>query len=250
MLKGYVESRTAQRIPFMQDLAIRLEKDGAAFASGTATDISAGGIQFVLPWGHEVLSEGERIEIQFELPVIGTTLIRAEVRHFRYGINTEQHRFIYYGAKFLDLTLETWECLYDFCQPPEPAPDEAAETPRPKTPAEEKERKDIRVSANIPAQVQLPDGRSILGIIEDISYGGVRVRLPEEIVKDTPLTITPLTKSEPFTVGGVCAWTKSHAPASPDFSCGVFFNRLDTDQFNQLRTLIFKLAQAEPVESP
>jgi c-di-GMP-binding flagellar brake protein YcgR len=248
MIKGYVESRVGQRIPFKQELSIRLEKDDANFASGTATDISAGGIQFFLPWGHEVMTAGDRIELHFELPVIGVTVIRAEIRHLQYGINTEQSRFIFYGAKFLDLSIETWECLYDFCRPSEPAPAGTAETPHQKTPAEEKDRKDIRVSADIPARIQLPEGHFVTGVIEDISYGGVRVRVPEEILKDTPLTVTPLTKSEPFTIGGVCVWTKNHAPAEPEFSCGVFFNRLDTDQFNQLRSLIFKLAQEEKTD--
>lgn len=241
MIKGLVERRVARRVPFHYEIDIHLQKDDLSQVVANATDISAGGIQFSIPWGTEILKEGDVVELHFDLPIIGKTIIHAEIRHLRFGIDTDQKRYVFYGAKFIDLNLETWNYVLDFCQV-QTEPDEG--TPKPEV-HHEIERKDIRIPTTLMAKLQLPEGKSVYGLVEDISFGGVRLRIPIPIGVDTPVELQLLMKDMHLTINGLCVWSSEFNSEGRDYCAGIFFNRLDPEKFALLRNLIFKLAKSQ-----
>lgn len=241
MLVGFVERRLARRIPFRVELAIHFERNGQQTASATATDISAGGIRFCVPWGTEVAQPGETAEFVFNLPNLGETRILGEIRHLRFGIDLDQNRLVYYGARFLNLPVETWNHLVDFCQ----ATDDLKELENDSVqepPKVEKERQDFRVSTgNLPIEINTTNGEKTFGYLEDISFGGIKAKFSGT----TPLQNEVKIVIQDTEYSGICLWAVPLNPSEHGCRVGYRFVNLSKEQFEKLRAFIFKLASQD-----
>lgn len=239
MVKGFIERRVSQRVQFSVEIGVRLQQDTAEPIIAKTTDISAGGIQFSIPWGLSSFSECDKLELIFYLPETGGTIINAEIRHQHFGIDGGQNRLNFYGAKFIDLNLETWNSILNYCMAKSHS---TSAPPNHILP----EPKGLPITASLTAKVQLADGRAGYGLVEDISFGGVRLRVPMEIPVNSAIEVMLLTKDNQFKIDGSCVWTSE---GKQDFISGIFFNRLDPEKFNQVRRLIFELARSVNLES-
>ena len=235
MLTGFVERQPSQREQFQADLTVRFEKDQQKIAMAKAIYINAQGFQFRLPWGIELVPEGGRLEIGFNLPLSGTVRIAGELRLLRYGIDTDLSRVIYYEIRFIDLSPEKWHEILDYCQGRS-----GLETNR-AFHAIQQERKDFRVAVQIPALFSREDHPPLTGMIEDLSYGGIRAVIPEPISKDEVLRVSINHSDLTVELTGSCVWCKP-AANSGESLIGVCFQSLDRDNFSKLRSLIFSTA--------
>ncbi|HEX2952903.1 MAG TPA: PilZ domain-containing protein [Bacillota bacterium] len=248
MLVGFVERRLARRIPFKVELTIHFERNGQHTAIATATDISAGGIRFYVPWGTDVAQPGETAEFVFDLPNLGQTRILGEIRHLRFGIDLDQNRIVYYGARFLNLPIEIWNHLVDFCQTVEEEEEQDQEPNPPEPLTVEKERQDFRIAtADAPIEIHSPNGEKTDGHLEDISFGGLKSRLSGQTPLNTEVTMIIPDDQHSVEVQAICIWAIPLNPPEVGCRAGFRFVNVSKEQFERLRAFVFKLAsQTEP----
>jgi c-di-GMP-binding flagellar brake protein YcgR len=238
MLKGFVERRLSKRIPFETEIQIRFEKNNQELIKTTANNISAGGMQFSIPWGFEFANEGETLEVIFNLPLLGKTSIKGEIRHISFGIDSHYQRLSYYGIKFLDISPEIWNFILDFCN--EPVANQEPSSTININKLKEYDRKDIRVETNLPANFVAANHEPVNGVIEDISYGGVRARAAKSFAPDEPVRVIIRHQGLELELNGICVWAQPNPAYQHQFSIGISFKQLNLDNFNKLRELIFK----------
>lgn len=240
MLRGIIERRMSPRVPYQSEILIRFEKNQQELISTNAVNISAGGIQFTLPWGFQLSQEGERVEIVFELPLLGTTKVAGEIRHLQLGIDTDLNRIVYYGIRFLDLAPETWTYIYDYCQSKsDPVSAMDAFIPHNKI---HQERKDFRVAINHPAVFLRPNAPALTGKIEDISYGGIKAQVPMRFTRDEAVTVQLQFENVPVELAGNCVWCEAILGARFPYCIGISFDSLDGANFKVVRNLMFSAA--------
>ncbi len=116
MLKGLLNRRVSKRVAFKNEMSLLLESNGRAMALATATNVSSGGIQFYVPEGLLDIQPGEELELIFHLPEIGEVNIRCEIRYLNHGKDRDEQNIVYYGGKFLDITVDTLKGLQVFCE--------------------------------------------------------------------------------------------------------------------------------------
>ncbi len=116
MLKGLLNRRVSKRVAFKNEMSLLLESNGRAMALATATNVSSGGIQFYVPEGLLEIQPGEELELIFHLPEIGEVNIRCAIRYLNHGKDRDGQNIVYYGGKFLDITVDTLKGLQVFCE--------------------------------------------------------------------------------------------------------------------------------------
>ena len=232
MIQGIVERRVSPRAPFNTEIFIDFKGKEAQSVVAQTTDISAGGVQFWVHLDKNYFTDGDHIQLLFELPFFGKTNIEAEVKQIRFGLDFDQTRIVHYGAKFIDITMETWNAIMDYCR------DTIEKTPG--KVAYNQERNDIRINAGLTAKVFLSEGQHYFSQIEDISFGGAKLRLPVSIPVKAPIKLL-LADSQPLEVDGICVWSEKSVIDGQFFS-GVYFNQLTPEKYSQLRSFIFHLA--------
>jgi hypothetical protein len=237
MLRGFVERRISERIPFSAELQIRFPQNEAEDMAAIATDISAGGIQFRMAWRDGFIAPGDSIELSFNLPELGKTLVKGEIRHVRFSVDPELRRAIICGLKFIDLAPETWNYIWKYCETcPDPEKNEDA-------PAVLKERENVRIDTSLNIRVHMDGKKAVAGTIENIGFGGVKLRVPVHIPEGARIVIKSTGSAEPFHLEGTCIWAWQENPPSKDFSVGIRFSSPSLDQFSTIRELIFTLAE-------
>lgn len=116
MLKGFIGRRVAQRVPFEAEMTLHFEIDGKEPVEATASNISSGGMQFLLPKGKMQIPPEEQVELIFDLPKLGETVIKGEVCYFSNAFDQNRQPISCYGVKFIDLSLDTWNSINEYCQ--------------------------------------------------------------------------------------------------------------------------------------
>jgi hypothetical protein len=90
--------------------------DGKSPITAAATNISAGGMQFFLPKGSMQIAQEELVELVFNLPEQGATLIKGEICYFSQALDSARNPIACYGIKFFDLSLDTQNQINEYCQ--------------------------------------------------------------------------------------------------------------------------------------
>lgn len=237
MIKGFIEQRTTPRIPFEQDIQIRFMKDDDTAVFGKTVDISAGGLQFSISWGEDLFHLGDIIEIIFkDLPFIGDVTVASEIKYERPGIDPEYHRLNYFGAKFLNLSMDTWNAIIDYTRA-NPSSAQPVSLPKKET----IERKDIRVTTCFNAEFKSSDNHYHPVIVEDLSFGGAKIKTPQPVAINDPMTLVLVNQDQRVEICGNCAW--SGVEKDNRFVAGIFFNKLSLNEYNILRNIIFTALQ-------
>ena len=234
MFQGIVDHRISPRAPFKTEIVIDFIDEKAKSVTAKTVDISAGGIQFWVPLEKNCFTDGDHIKLLFDLPFYGKTNVQAEIKHSRYGIDIDQTRIIYFGAKFLSITMEIWNAIMDYSRTTIESTPEIANTYH-------HQRNDIRIKAGVTSKLYLEENQPHICQIEDISFGGAKLRLPISVQANTPIKLVILDPEQPFSLEGICVWGEA-SENEQDFFIGIFFNQLDNEKYDQLRSYIFKLA--------
>jgi hypothetical protein len=147
VFRGIVEHRISPRASFKTELIISFSDEAKNEVIAESVDISAGGIQFWVPFDKNFFKEGDCIKLLFNLPIYGKTNVDAIIRYSRPGVDPDHSRIVYYGAKFVDLAMETWNAIIDFSRATiESTPDN--------TPFYH-DRNDIRINAGVDSKIYL-----------------------------------------------------------------------------------------------
>lgn len=237
MLQGIVERRLSSRVPNQSEILIRFQKDLQELVSTTDITISAGEIQFTLPMDFNFSQAIELVELVFELPLLGTTKVIGEIRSLKMGIDFNLNRIIYYGIRFIDVSPITWNYIFDYCQAQaEPENDMEKMVPHNKI---HQVRKDFRVEINMMAFFTRVNGPSLTGQVDDISYGGIKAKVPMRFSKDEAVTIQIQFEGNAIKLSGICVWCEALLGEKFPYALGIAFDNLDPANFKTVRNLMF-----------
>jgi hypothetical protein len=241
MLTGTVERRSSHHDRFKTELTMRFEKKNREMITAQITTINAQGIQFHLPWGVDLAEDSERLETVFNLPLIGQIRVSGEIHQLRLGIDTDLNRVVYYEIRFLNLSPEQWNYIYDYSKGKNRS---EWNSPIPET-AFHQERKDFRIAVQIPADFFRNGKAPVSGMVEDLSYGGIKATVPEEFSEAEEVKVTIHHAELTIELKGICVWCRSSLEErdSDQALIGVSFQSLDSDNFTKLRSLLFHAIQ-------
>lgn len=248
MLHGTIDRRISNRVPFQAEVTVRLERDGEGLPLAVASNISAGGILLSLPQNSRKLDSGEIIEFVFPLPNLGDTLVKGDICYVRSGLDAQRNPAYLYGIKFIDLSAETWNYIFDYCQT------KTAEVPwEAPQPSEhlgpfnvnlisENQRQNYVMPPLFDVALHLEDGRSLQGPVKDIGFSGLRIRLGEFLPPQLHVTVNLKYEDIQVRLNGKCVWSMPVGRDSQDHITGIGFENVNPEQFGLVRELIFKLA--------
>mgnify|MGYP000545171136 CR=1 FL=1 len=246
MIKGIVERRTADRIPFETALQIKFTSPGyPEDLNAYSVDISAGGMKFAVTSDSPSIPVGEELEFDFNLPNYGQVTLTGKVTYRSVG--SPQNNLIYYGVKFLKMDHTTWKAVIDYCYGPEQA--RAEEKWIMNLPEETPQKLSVsnQTVAIEPQELKTilhyQDGTEALANLEDISFGGARVSLYQPLPVNTPVTVTIRYAGSQLVLNSVCVWSTSEPNGT--WIGGLFFNALNDQEFSELTNLIHTISQAK-----
>lgn len=233
MLSAYMERRTAQRVTLETTMAIIFRKNERELTEGYALDISIGGLKFMAPQGSLPLVNGENVTFIFDLPGYG--LIEASGKVSYLGCLSDQGQGIMtiFGAKFNELLMDSWNKIFEYCQgfvTVEAQPICVAKS----------EISAIRESTQpiLPASLRLKDGRSYLGRLKDISFGGARVLLSEPLNLKDSVVLELTFQKKRMRLRASCVWCFPFDETNELHLAGIYFSNLNSDEFFELKQLI------------
>jgi hypothetical protein len=244
MLEGFVARKPSSH-GNSPETVIHFVENSETILEVQVIEVSAGSLQFVVPHDLPFPPPGTPIELHFDLPLSGTLTVPAKLVRLKGGIDMTLKRIEYLAAKLYEIPLETWNLLIDYCQSQFPSLDGFPE------PAYEKERKDYRLSTHdLPAEVHIEDGGVFNAKTKDLSYGGVKIYSQRQLPINQRVVVRFVYGQTKFDVGGVCIWNHPAVFEESGFVAGVFFEKLSPKEFENLRTIVFKLAQAITDQAP
>lgn len=242
MLVGFVEKLISKQNPNLEELRISFRRDWDDVAQGFLMYTSSGGIFFRVPLGTDLAKPGEITEFVFDLPIKGRTRIRGEVRLSRYSVDVNQKRILIFEAKFINLSIDVWEILVDYCR---------MRAEGPKTDSSviavqrvKDDRLDFRVIVNaVKVEIKPVNNKMFRGVIEDISIGGAKVMAPQGMTIGTKATFRVRRKELQMVLNAKCAWSVPYGDVG--FKTGLRFEDIEREKVDQLRLLIFKLVSED-----
>ena len=104
------------------------------------------------------------------------------------------------------------------------------------------DRRDYRVQANFLAQLTMEDHRPEYGLVSDISLGGMKLLLHQRLAPETKLIIEFKQGATTVSLPAVCCWSRPIGITCHEFYTGVSFTKLEAENYQQLRTIIYQLA--------
>jgi hypothetical protein len=218
----------------------------------TANNISAGGILLSLPQNSRKLISGETIDFIFPLPNLGQTLVKGEICYIRSGLDPQRNPACLYGIKFIDLAVETWNYIFDYCQtktaeaPWEAPPPVEQLGPFNVNLISENQRQNYVMPPSFAVVLHLEDGRSLQGPVKDVGFSGLRIRLGEFLPPQLHVTVNLKFEGIQVRLNGKCVWSMPVGRDSQDHITGIGFENVNPEQFGLVRELIFKLAGTMP----
>jgi hypothetical protein len=231
MLIGIINRRVADRAPVQTDVKIKfINSNGAGIVCATATNISAGGMKFLLPAKTILLNIGDKISFIFQLPDFGEITVLSEVRHRQiHPVENTAEFTVHYGVKFLDFSLDNWNSIRRYCEInkyPEQVSRSASEDSRELT------------SQFLKTLIEFEGGTILNGVIEDLSFGGARVNLKEHLPVNSCVKLTIYHQTQVLKLKGYCIWCAAEKITPQSFLAGIYFPDLEQTEFDQLKQLI------------
>jgi hypothetical protein len=231
MLIGIINRRIAERAPVQTDVKIKfINSNGAGIVSATATNISAGGMKFLLPAKTILLDIGDKISFIFQLPDFGEITVLSEVRHRQIHPADNTAEFTaHYGVKFLDFSLDNWNSICRYC--------EINKYPEKNSHPDSVDGKEL-TSQFLQTLIEFKGGTILNGIIEDLSFGGARINLKEHLPVNSCVKLTISHQTQVVKLKGCCIWCAPEKIIPQSFLAGIYFPELDQAEFDQLKQLI------------
>lgn len=231
MLQGIVERQVSKLNPNKNNIFIYFTNEEGNSITVIATDITAGGFQFWMPLENIFFNEGDRFKLHLDLPFFGKTTIEAQIKIVRFGIDLVQKRIVNVNAKLIDVTMEIWNAIMDYCR--------SATLIKTHKMTYYQERNDIRINAQTMSKLYLEDGHHFYCRLEDISFGGAKLRVRTQVTVNDTVKLLILNPLKPFELKGECIWSEKRGN---QFLIGILFEKMNHEMYNQLRSYIYKFA--------
>jgi hypothetical protein len=232
MLTGIINRRIGVRAPVQSEVKIDFRNAaGEQIILAAATNLSAGGMQFTLPSQPQLLNIGDKVNFIFQLPNYGEIAVESEVRYRTIHPGPSGLEALY-GVKFLDFSLDNWNSIRQYCDLNQTEPlrennlSNAATVP------------DGSKSVILKATIELENGATVNGVVEDLGFGGVRLNLEQPLPVNCPVKLHIFYDQNILKLNGYCIWGAPEKVAPQQFLAGIFFPHLDQDQFDQLKLLV------------
>ena len=243
-----IERRIRERMPLKTNLIIKSYTNDQEISNATIVNISVGGMHFFIPVDYPKLQLHEICTFIFDLPQLGKSCVLGEI-HYCLGLkDPQQQNALHYRAKFINLSMQTWHHIKNFCRTEtetssEPSRQYLPEAQRssPKlTPMNE--TLTTKTLALINAEVRLENGSILQGKVKDIDFEGIKLQLSEPISVDMNLNVNVTFAELPFTARGVCDWCDQIGPEMNSYIANISFSQIEQEQFEHLKSLMMKLA--------
>jgi hypothetical protein len=233
MLTGIINRRIGNRAPVQSEVKIDFRNSAGEVAGlANASNISAGGMQFSLLAQTSLLKIGDKVSFIFQLPDYGEISVLSEVRYCNIHPAGDSTFRVHYGVKFLDFSLDNWNSIRNYC-------DLNKDTPY--TDSNSTAANDNAPSSNLlKTTVELENGLILNGVIEDLSFGGVRINLEQPLQINSYIALNIYYEAIVIKLKGYCIWCAPEKITPQLFLAGIFFPHLDQTQFDQLKLLINK----------
>jgi hypothetical protein len=233
MLTGIINRRIGVRAPVQSEVKINfVNVDGEAVVLAAATNLSAGGMQFTLPAQPILLNIGDKINFIFQLPDYGEIPVQSEIRYRTIHPGSSAFE-AHYGVKFLDFSLDNWNSIRKYCDLNQTTPHQENN--------DESLRKGPGASptvATLKTTITLENELSLDAVIEDLSFGGVRVNVERPLRINSCISLQIPLEDNILKLKGYCIWCAPEKITPQKFLAGIYFPHLDQEQFDQLKLLI------------
>jgi hypothetical protein len=232
MLTGIINRRVGNRASIRSDVKINfINQTGETVLWATATNISAGGMQFSLPVEPMLLKIGDKVSFIFQLPEYGEISMLSEIRYRNIHQDSSTCQ-AHYGVKFLDFSLDNWNSIRNYCD---------LNKGTPLTNSTPTTASNIATSSHfLKATIELDEGLILNGAIEDLSFGGARINLEQPLRINSYVALNIYYKTNELKINGYCIWCAPEKATPQLFLAGIFFHHLEQPQFEQLKLLINK----------
>ena len=242
MLKKIIEKRVSERIPLNVPLKMKLANQELDASKAHVKDISSGGLLFSIPIDEFPAKMNDVMEFTFDVPEHGLAVVQGEICYIRLETDEDHKPITDFGVKFIDLSLDTWNTINDYCEsfltiPKKPIPASAKKPSQPLNAASPLPSQTIP-DDQIIATIQLANGRIISGTTVYFGFGGVKLMIPEPVNIDEDFTVEIASKHVSLITHGVCIWCSGMHDDIKHFLAGINFKHLNDYQFNKLKDLI------------
>ncbi len=244
MLFGLFNHRTGDRMPFEANLNLKLEQDERELKNATIVNIGAGGLEFLIIYEKEnELAKGDLAWFYFNLPDLGEVEAKGQIVHSRYGVNQHKDRCIFYGVKFLDISIDAWNYIVDYCSSKkaqlnqEVSFEKMESISKQKTPPRQ-ESGPIVTIPNLNASIQQKDGKILEGKVEGISLGGLRIYLPVNLPINSNNTLRLNYHDKTVYTVAKAAWSVPVKNEYKNYLNGLLFYRFNEEQLDLVKTIM------------
>jgi hypothetical protein len=103
-------------------------------------------------------------------------------------------------------------------------------------------RQNARLSSMIPIQVLLEDHSIVDALVDNIGFGGVKLRMPVPIPVGNLVRLAIGHQDTMLSVVAECVWIKPASTVTYDYSGGFSFQGVSLETYQKIRNLLFELA--------
>lgn len=109
-------------------------------------------------------------------------------------------------------------------------------------------RQNVRLSSIIPIQILLEDRSIIEALVDNIGFGGVKLRMhiPVALGKFVRLAITH--QDAAVTVAAQCMWVKQTDSVTCEYCAGFAFRSVTAETYKKIREILFQLADNDKMD--
>lgn len=243
MLVGLIEKQGSQGMTGEGSLKILFERSGAEIAQGIVLSTNSGGIQFHVPLATVFVKPEEKVEFRVDLPFHGGIKLVGKLQQYRIGLDNHQNRIAYYETKFSNLSRDVWNDLVDYINTPVEHNGVKSGAGGLLVNRVSENRIDFRVNVtSVKIEIKPVKGKLIRGHLGDLSIGGAKVILPQELPLGTKATFRIRRKAFQLLMNVECTRNES---SGEGFEVGLRFEELTKEQFERLRDIVFRLVGSE-----
>jgi hypothetical protein len=109
-------------------------------------------------------------------------------------------------------------------------------------------RKYARLDSLILIKVVFPDNTAIEGLVENIGFGGVKLRLPLWVAPHKDVQLLIVFQEMSFEVNAKCMWSQKVDESNADCYSGFSFQDPDIETYRKIREMLMTISESSQLE--
>jgi hypothetical protein len=109
-------------------------------------------------------------------------------------------------------------------------------------------RKYARLDSLILIKVVFPDDTRVEGLVENIGFGGVRLRLPMWVAPHKDVRLLIVFQEMSFMVKAKCIWSQKVDEHNADCYSGFSFQDSDIETYRKIRDMLMIISESSQIE--